>query len=233
MDTITPNLTITASTTAGAALSTVTAPTAAAPASTTDHAPSAPARPSLALVRRVVAKRSFATLATASSTGRSHAAGVLYGTVGDDVWVSTLRSSRKARNVAANPHVAITIPIRRIPLGPPSSVMFQGRAEIVALDDPDLRRLVAAGQLGSITGHGELELPGGCFVRITPNGRLHTYGLGMSLWSLLRNPLAAGGFVDLDPAADRSTPVAGATVAIGASGGTAAGANVVANAGTN
>jgi hypothetical protein len=113
--------------------------------------------------------------------------------------VSTLRSSRKARNIAANPEVGIVIPVRRLPIGPPSSVQFQGRAELLDLDDPALLALVAAGELGSVTGHGELDLPGGCFVRITPNGRLHTYGLGMSLVSLLRNPLAAGGVVDLGP----------------------------------
>jgi hypothetical protein len=122
---------------------------------------------------------------------------VLYAAVGTDLYVSTLRSSRKARNVAANPSVAVCIPIRRLPVGPPSSVQFQARAEVLALDDPGVRRLVEAGELKGVTGHGELELDGGCFLRIRPNGRANTYGLGMSLRQLLRDPLTAAGAVDL------------------------------------
>lgn len=160
---------------------------AAAPAVTPD-----PGR-----VRKAIAKRSFATLATASEAGRPHVAGVLYEAVGTTLFVNTLRTSRKARNAAANPDVAVTIPIRRIPFGPPSSVLFQATVEVLDVDDPEIAGLLQAGHLKSITGHGELELPDTCFLRITPRARLFTYGLGMSLWSLIRDPLNAGGHVDL------------------------------------
>ena len=149
------------------------------------------------LVVRAIDRRSFCTLATTSPRGRAHVAGVLYEAVGTDVYVSTLRTSRKARNIAANPSVAVCIPVRRLPVGPPSSVQFQGHAELLDLDDPEVRRLAAAGDLEGITSLGELELPGGCFVRITPDGRAATYGLGMSLRRLLRDPLSAAGVADL------------------------------------
>ena len=149
-------------------------------------------------VTKVLTRRSFCTLATTSPAGRPHAAGVLYQAVDTTLYVSTMRDSRKARNVAANPHVGVCVPVRRLPVGPPSSIQFQGRAELLALDDPDVARLVGAGELKGITSHGELELDGGCIVRITPSHRVHTYGLGMSLRALLRDPLAAGGLVDLD-----------------------------------
>jgi hypothetical protein len=74
-------------------------------------------------------------------------------------------------------------------------VQFQGVAEILALDDPEIVRLHQSGRLKAITSHGELEHPGGCFVRITPAGRIHTYGLGMPLLRLLRDPLNAAGVV--------------------------------------
>lgn len=149
------------------------------------------------LVVRVIDRRSFCTLATTSPQGRAHVAGVLYEAVGTDLYVSTMRASRKARNIEANPFVAVCIPVRRLPVGPPSSVQFQGRAELIDLDDPQLHRLADAGQLKGVTSHGELDLPGGCFVRITPNGRAATYGLGLSLRQLLRDPLSAGGSADL------------------------------------
>lgn len=175
-----------------------TPPPAPVPVSATTDAPvPIPLRPPVEVVRRAISKRSFCTLATTSPRGRSHAAGVLYATVDDVLYVSTTASSRKARNVEANPLVAVCIPIRRLPVGPPSSVQFQGRAELLALDDREVLALAGDGRLKAVTSHGELELPGGCFLRITPNGRLLTYGLGMSVLQLLRDPLAAAGVVDL------------------------------------
>lgn len=155
-------------------------------------------RPDPRKVGRAIAKRSFATLGTVSGADHPHSAGVLYEAVGATLYVSTMYASRKARNIATNPRVAVTIPIRRLPVGPPSSVHFQGRAELLAQDDAEIRDLVAGGYLTSITGHGELDVSGGSFVRIEPDSTLFTYGLGMSLWRLIRNPLAAAGMVRRD-----------------------------------
>jgi hypothetical protein len=140
-------------------------------------------------------------VATVSPAGRPHVAGVLYELVGTTMWINTTASSRKARNVAHGGHVGVVVPVRRVPAGgPPSAVQFQADAEVVAVDHPDVVRLVSERRLASITGHGELDLPGSCFIRVELPRRLHTYGLGMSLVSLIRNPLEAAGLVDLDVA---------------------------------
>jgi Pyridoxamine 5'-phosphate oxidase len=154
--------------------------------------------PKLDEVVRAVAKRSFCMLATSSSNNRPHVAGVLYQAIGTTLYVNTSRDSRKARNVADNPHVAVSIPIRRLPVrAPTSTVQFQGHAAILGFDDPDAVRLVDAGGLKNITSHGELDYSDGCFLRITPARRITTYGLGMSLLKLIRDPLHAGGSVEL------------------------------------
>ena len=156
--------------------------------------------PALEQVARAIAKRSFCLLATASSSGRPHVAGVLYQPIGTTLYVNMSRDSRKARNIADNPYAAVSIPIRRLPLwAPPSTVQFQGRAEILGFDDPEVVGLLDAGGLRKITSHGELDYPDGCFVRVTPQHRMTTYGLGMSLLTLVRNPLHAGGTVELAP----------------------------------
>ena len=142
---------------------------------------------------KAIRKRSFATIATASSEGRPHSAGVLYALSGDRLYVSTMRSSRKARNIIENAHVAVTIPVRRVPVGPPSSIIFQATARVVGLDDPRLRAAAATGELRAVTSHDELELPGGCFLEITLPRKVVTYGLGMSLLSLIRDPMNAAG----------------------------------------
>jgi general stress protein 26 len=147
---------------------------------------------------QIVAKRSYCTLATSSAKNRPHNAGLIYASVGLTLYVSTARSSHKARNIAANPHVGVVIPVRRLPVGgPPSAVQYQGTAELLALDDPQIVELVEAGRLKAITSHGELDHPDGCFLRITPGRRINTYGLGMSLIQLIRHPLEAGGSIDL------------------------------------
>lgn len=159
--------------------------------------PAAKHRPDRQMVIKAMAKRSYGVIATVSPAGHPHAAGVIYQAVGTTLYTSTIAHSRKARNLAANPKLAVTIPIRRLPVGPPSAIQFQGTATILSCDDPELRSLVAAGKLDQITGHGELDLVDGCFLRIEPGRRLHTFGLGMSLLSLIGDPLNAGGVVDL------------------------------------
>lgn len=154
------------------------------------------ARPTHDLVRRVLAKRSTAVLSTVSSSGRPHAATVLYALDGDAMYISTLTASRKARNVAANPWAGVVVPVRRLPVGPPASIQFQAPAEVVPGDDPALRDLAAAGRIDAVTSHGELDLTEGCFIRVTVPGRIHTYGLGLPLWQFIRNPLEAGATVE-------------------------------------
>ena len=145
-----------------------------------------------ARVRAAVHGRSFATLSTVSSAGFPHAAGVIYVSVGDDLYVHTMRSSRKARNVAADGRIGVVIPVRKLPVGPPFTVQFQGRAEVLDMDDPEITRLVEAGALKKLTGHGELDEPDGCFLRIRPTGTVHTYGIGVSVLALAKDPIANG-----------------------------------------
>ena len=157
-------------------------------------------RPDPTTVRRTIGRRSVATLATVSAAGRPHAATVLYQLVDDALFVSTSRDSRKARNVADRGVAAVTIAVRRLPVGPPASIQFQSAADVLAADDPELARLASAGRLGRITSHGELDLAGGCFLRLSLPPRIVTYGLGMSLWRLMRTPLDAAGEAVLRPA---------------------------------
>ena len=147
-------------------------------------------------VARAIRRRSFGVLSTVSPAGRPHAAGVVYDVVDDPrglrLYVNTFRDSRKARNVEANGHVAFVIPVRRVPVGPPFSIQFQGRASVVDMHAEEIRDLVSRNLLTHSGGHGALEEPGGCFIRIEPAGRIHTYGLGVSTIAVARDPLHAG-----------------------------------------
>lgn len=171
---------------------------------TTNSPPTASHRPDPSRISRAISRRSFCTLATVSPAGRPHVAAVIYELVADRLYISTIASSRKARNVADQPHVAVVIPVRRLPVGaPPSTIQFQATAALLAVDSHEIVALSRDGRLGAITGHGELDLPDSCIIRVDLPRRIHTYGLGMSLWELARDPLGGGGEAVLaDPPAD-------------------------------
>jgi general stress protein 26 len=142
-------------------------------------------------MERAIRRRSFCTLATSSSANRPHVVGVLYVPVDGQLYVSTLQDSVKARNVRENPRVAVCIPVRRFPVGPPFNVAFQGHAELCQRDDPRIAPLIETKRLKAITSHGELDDPDSWFLIITPGSRLAGYGLGVPLRQLVRDPIHA------------------------------------------
>ena len=146
-------------------------------------------------VESALAENWFGMLATTSTENRPHVAGVLYALVGRDLYVNTDESSRKARNIADTGRAAVCIPINVAPDVPPLTASFQGTAELLSNDHPQIAELVANGQLAAITSHGELERPGTCMVRITPSGRIATYGIGVSEDEMAADPLNAFGSV--------------------------------------
>lgn len=138
----------------------------------------------------------FCTLATSSAANRPHVAGVLYALVDGDMYVNTDRDSRKARNIAEHDRVAVCVPVLAPLTMPPSTASFQGTAKLLANDDPAIAALVASGELAGITSHGELDRPGTCMIKITPNRRVATYGLGVPDEVLAADPLSAFGSVE-------------------------------------
>ena len=161
------------------------------PTGTPHSAPEADA----ALQRKILArmaKQTFCTLATTSPAGRPHVAGVVYELVDSTLWVHLSDRSRKARSIRENPHVAVCIPFRRLPVGPPYTIHFQARAELVAMDDARVTSLLDAGRLSSISGHGALDMADGTFLAIEPERTVHSFGPGAPILDLIRNPLTTG-----------------------------------------
>ena len=149
------------------------------------------------IVQRAIARGSFCMLATSSRSNRPHVVGVMYVAVDGRLYVSTLEGSVKARNVQDNGRVAVCIPVRRYPVGPPFHVAFQGHGELCALEDPRIEKLLAGKRLRKITSHGELDRDDSRFLIITPGRRLASYGLGVPLRDLLRDPIAASRSVEV------------------------------------
>lgn len=143
-------------------------------------------------ITKILARRSFCVVATTSPSGHSHAAGVVFDWADGAMYIHTMRSSRKARNIAANPNVGIVVPARRLPVGPPFTIQFQATATILSMTDATIRRLLAERKLTTTSGHGALDEANGCFLQITPAGAMHTYGIGVRIIDIIRDPLHAG-----------------------------------------
>jgi len=143
------------------------------------------------IARRAVEKRSFCVLATTSAANKPHAVGILYAPVGLTLYLLMSEDAIKVRNVRANPNVAISIPVRKYPMGPPMAVQFQGTAEILGMDDPHVVRLRDAGRLKKIMPAGmktAAQAQGVCVMKVVPGRRISTYGLGVPLRRILRDP---------------------------------------------
>jgi general stress protein 26 len=161
-----------------------------APTETTSIRRATAAGPSLAKkVQKIIAGRSFCSLATATRDGKPHIVGIMYKFVNGHLYFATGTSTKKARNIKDNPNVAIHISVRRytVPVGPPDSLQFSGTAQILSREDPEIVSLLNAGKLKSITGFGVLKEPDLCFLKIKPSRTMHTYGIGVPLLQFLRD----------------------------------------------
>ena len=146
-------------------------------------------------VLQLLRRRNFATLSTVGEDGRPHAVGVIYGVAAgsSDLYVMTRRHLKKARDIAANPQVAVVVPLTRRLLWflPPPCVQFHGKAEILDRTDTrgiaTFRRFLLGRRILSM--YAGLERRGdtrSCFIRIRPDPLLSTYMVGHSIWELSR-----------------------------------------------
>jgi len=157
------------------------------------------------LVEREIRRRNFGVLSTISDDGKPHSVGVLYGVSSRDkpfaLYLMTDRRTKKARNVARNPNVSFAIPLPRrfLTFAPPNCVQFQATAEIISFKDETSRDAFS----GSLVLRKTLELEEAqreaVFIRIRPAHVIFTYGVGLSLFALMKNIGAASSRVEIPP----------------------------------
>ncbi len=149
-------------------------------------------------LKKIISRRSYCTLASATPDGKPHAVGIMYKFVDGAFYFATGSDTKKAKNVQRNPNVAICIPVRKYPVGPPFSIQFTGTAASLSREDAEIVALLKAGKLKSITGFGVLNEPDLCFIKVKPAPKIHTYGIGVPLRELLKAPAHADRTVVFD-----------------------------------
>jgi len=154
-------------------------------------------------VWRAVARASFAVLSHVTSGGEPRSSGVVYKAGGRRLVVAVAPDSWKARHIAADGRVAVTVPVRRggilslvTPI-PPATISFHGTAVVHPAGSPQARSVLE--ELGSLV---PAERRASAWVvEIMPVGAFRTYGLGVSLRTML-NPAAAQAHVPVMPKGD-------------------------------
>jgi hypothetical protein len=147
-------------------------------------------------VWRQLAKASFAVVSEVTPAGEPRSSGVMYAASDGRLYVVVAPDSWKARHLAANGRVAVTVPVRRggllslvAPI-PPATISFHGNATVhPAGSAPDrLAALIPAERRAS-----------GSVVEIVPEGEFVLYGIGVPLLrmrepdaSRARVPVSAG-----------------------------------------
>jgi hypothetical protein len=148
------------------------------------------------LVWQQLAKASFAVVSYVTPAGEPRSSGVLYTMVGRTMYVAVANDSWKAKHIAANGTVAVTVPVRRggllalmFPI-PPATISFHGTATVRPATflgsssvPPNLARLLPPERRDACT-----------IIQIEPVGQFLTYGIGVSL-AQMRLPAVARGHV--------------------------------------
>ena len=146
-------------------------------------------------VWKALEREIFAVLATVNGRGQPRTAGIVYTVKNKVLYIATGLASFKARNVARNPHVSLTVTVgKRIPFLPwikipAATITFQGLAALrpASTVGPALRKILLRGL--KVT---EQDLADLGFIEVTPVGEFMTYGIGVPLMTM-RVPEAARG----------------------------------------
>ncbi len=160
------------------------------------------------MVLKELKRRNFGVLSTVTKDGRSHSAGVFYrvspSTRPLEIYVMTRTKLKKARNIMANPNVSFVVPLRRhlLTFVPPPCIQFQGQAEIIDWKDEEGVQAFKASFMGrtilnmydDMYRRGDTSI---CYLRITPDPIIFTYGVGVSLWEMKRHMEVASSKVEI------------------------------------
>jgi hypothetical protein len=136
-----------------------------------------------------IGKNLFAVLGMVTARHEARTVGIIYIVRNRKLYIGTGKDSWKARHIAQNGHVSLTVPIaKRIPLLPwikipAATITFAGEAKVIpgAQADPELLTAVFK-QVAE--DRSEVE---SCIIEVTPQGDFVTYGVGVSLMEM-RHP---------------------------------------------
>jgi len=160
------------------------------------------------MVLKELKRHHFGVLSTVTKDERAHSTGVVYGVSPPgwpiEIYVMTRKKLKKTRNIMGNPNVSFVVPLTRRLLSflPPSCIQFQGKAKILDWKDEVATQTFKAFFMGRtiLNMYDEMYRRGDhsiCFLRVTPDPTIFTYGVGVSLWEMKRRMEIASAKVEI------------------------------------
>ena len=146
-------------------------------------------------VWQAIEKELFAVIGMVTARNEARTVGVVYVVRDRKLYIGTGNKAWKARYIAGNPRVSLTIPIaKRIPFLPwikipAATITFSGVARILPPHETpsDILQAVFRG-----LAEDEEMMAESCLIEVTPEKEFVTYGVGVSLMTM-RHPSKARG----------------------------------------
>lgn len=142
-------------------------------------------------VEKQLRKKTFGILTTVTPQGRPHSVGVVYAVAPPGqpfcLYLITRPVLKKARNIRDNPNVYFVVPFphylfRSIP---PRCIQFQGKAELLPIDDPIVVKAFQSSIVLKRSMEHSLRLGESIFIRIVPDKKIFCFGIGANLLKFL------------------------------------------------
>lgn len=142
-------------------------------------------------VEKQLRKKNFGILSTLTPEGRPHSVGVVYAVASPDqpfcLYLITRPVLKKARNIRDNPNVSFVVPFphylfRSIP---PRCVQFQGKAEVLPIDDPIVVKVFQSSIVLKRSMEHSLRQGESIFIKIVPDKKIFCFGIGANLLQFL------------------------------------------------
>jgi Pyridoxamine 5'-phosphate oxidase len=154
-----------------------------------EHSKEAPF--TFAYVETLLRTKNFGALTTITPGGKPHSVGVVYAVSppGEPfcIYLITRPVLKKARNITNNPNVSFVVPFPHyvFRIVPPACIQFQGKAELIPIDNPAAVKVFQASIILRRSVRHSLNLGESTFVRIVPDNKIFSFGIGANIWQFL------------------------------------------------
>ncbi|MCA9874959.1 MAG: pyridoxamine 5'-phosphate oxidase family protein [Anaerolineales bacterium] len=135
-------------------------------------------------VWQAIEKEMFAVIGMVTARQEARTTGIVYAVRDRKLYIGTGAETWKARHIAANHHVSLTIPIaKRIPIMPwikipQATITFCGTARVTPAVEAPPELLQAVFQHKATD---QEMIANSCLIEVTPYGEFVTYGIGIPL----------------------------------------------------
>jgi general stress protein 26 len=153
-------------------------------------------RPAFDFIEKQIRKKSFGVISTVTPKGHAHSTGIIYGVSLPEKKFALYSISnemyKKVRNIKKNPHISFVVPFPHDDqMIPQNVVQFQAQAEILPIDNPEAQDVFHQNEGLKRNLEPAGTVPGMIFIKMTPNQKIHVFGLGVSLREIEEDVLSA------------------------------------------